>query len=190
MTRRDTTSPAKIGRGRHRPFLDWVRHAISVFEWSGKIIAVATLGFMFVALFINVFLRYSFGSGIPWAYEIHAVLLPWLVASGIVVAAARSRNIAISLLPDALQPGMQRALLIAVNIAIIIIAVTVLWSSQPILKASQFQKLSTLGIRQVWGYSSLIYAFGAMAFIAALDILRVLFTDAPRPADPAHGSLS
>ncbi|MGO4916414.1 TRAP transporter small permease [Pseudogemmobacter sp. W21_MBD1_M6] len=190
MNRRDPSSPAHNGKGRQRLFLDAVAVAMSVFEWSGKIISVATLGIMFFALFANVVLRYAFGSGLAWAYEIHAVLLPWLVAGGIVIAATRSRNIAISLLPDMVQPGTRRVLFLAVQIAILVIAVSVLWSSQPILKASQFQKLSTLGIKQIWGYSSLVYAFGAMAVIAALETIRTVLSGPRQGTDPAHGSLS
>ena len=65
-----------------------------------------------------------------------------------------------------------------------------LWTSQPIFKASQFQSLSTLGIKQVWGYSSLIYAFGAMAVIAALSIIRALLGEDVIDHDPSHASLS
>jgi TRAP-type C4-dicarboxylate transport system permease small subunit len=73
---------------------------------------------------------------------------------------------------------------------ILVIAVSVLWSSQPILKASQFQRLSTLGIKQIWGYSSLVYAFGGMALIAVLDVLRVLLERDVSASDPTKTSLS
>jgi TRAP-type C4-dicarboxylate transport system permease small subunit len=163
---------------------------ITALEWSGMIIAAATLTVMFLALFVNVVLRYAFGSGIPWAYEIHALLLPWMVAGGIVIAAARGRNIAVNLLPDMLGPRARRFLFIAVNIIVVIIAVSVVWSSQPILKASQFQRLSTLGIKQIWGYSSLIYAFGVMAMIALLQSLQALTGGMADATDPATNSLS
>lgn len=190
MSQRGHSTPNETGRGRPRPLLGLLARIIGLFEWSGKIIAFAMLAFTFVTLFINVFLRYAFGDGIPWAYEVHAVSLPWLVAGGIVIAAARSRNITISLLPDLLNPGMTRTLLVIVNLAIVVIAFNVLWSSQPILKASKFQTLSTLGIKQVWGYASLVYAFGSMTVIAALNIVRVLLSPVVESHDPAHTSLS
>lgn len=183
-------APQTPGEGRARPFLTLLTGVVGVFEWSGKIIAFVMLLFTFATLFVNVVLRYAYGEGIPWAYEIHAVSLPWLVAGGIVVAAARARNIAISLLPDLLTPGHTRVLLVVVNAAVVVIAFGVLWSSQPILKASTFQTLSTLGIKQVWGYASLVYAFGAMTLIAALNIVRLLLAPAPGLADPAHTSMS
>ena len=177
------------GEGRQRPFLTAAMWVIKALEWSGKFIAFAMLSFTFGTLLVNVILRYTTGSGIAWAYEVHALTLPWLVAGGVVIAAARSRNIAISLLPDLLNPGLQRVLMVGVNLIIAVIAVNVLLSSQPILKASKFQTLSTLGIKQVWGYSSLVYAFASMAVIAALSAMRAAIIT-PEKSDPEHSSLS
>lgn len=157
---------------------------------SAKVIAVACLGAMFVALLMNVVLRYAFASGVPGAYEIHALLLPWLVAGGVVIAAANGANIAVTLLPGLLGPRAGQVLLLVVQAAILLISVSVLVSSQPILRASQFQVLSTLGIKQVWGYASLVYAFGGMSLIAVIDILRVLLGGLRWDASPGSGSLS
>jgi len=190
MSSGDQKVPQNGGEGPVRPFLAVVAGVSRLLDWSGRIIAAACLGFMFVALLVNVILRYSFGEGIAWAYEIHALLLPWLVAGGIVIAAARGRHIAITIVADLLDLRTRRYLELAVHTAVLAIAVSVLWSSQPILKASQFQTLSTLGIKQVWGYSSLVYAFGAMALIAVVDMLRVLGGEDVIDHDPTHASLS
>ncbi len=184
------TSPQEGGKGRESPFLRRIAGVSTLLDWSGRIIAASCLAFMFVLLLLNVILRYAFGSGIAWAYEIHAVLLPWLVAGGIVIAAAKGRNIAITLLLDMLPPRGLRIAEVAIRLVIIAISISTLWSSQPILKASQFQTLSTLGIKQVWGYSSLVYAFGGMAVIAVVDILRVLGGADVVDHDPGHASLS
>lgn len=190
MTAGESMSPDNGGKGRQRPFLRWLAGIATALDWSGRITAAACLGFMFVALLVNVILRYAFGSGIAWAYEIHALLLPWLVGGGIVIAAARGRNIAITLLPDMLSPRARRALDLAIQVAIVAISVSVLWSSQPILKAAQFQKLSTLGIKQIWGYASIVYAFAGMAVIAAVNLLRALGGADVTDHDPGHASLS
>ncbi|MHA6346321.1 TRAP transporter small permease [Roseivivax sp. CAU 1761] len=174
----DTPSPAADKAGRAtRPVLRTARGLTTALDWSGRVITVACLLAMFVALLVNVVLRYAFGSGIAWAYEIHALLLPWLVAGGLTIASARSANVSVTLLADLLSAERRRLLMLVVQAAILVIAISVLWSSQPILKASQFQSLSTLGIKQVWGYASLVYAFAAMAVIALLSILRTLAGD-------------
>lgn len=176
--------------GEQNPVATTTARIVAMIEFTGKLIAVASLSAMFVALLVNVALRYIFGSGIAWAYEIHAILLPWLVAAGLIVAASRGANIAIAILPDLLPPPVRRLLLIAVEAVVLVIAVAVLWSSTPILKASQFQTLSALGIKQIWGYSSLVYAFGGMAVISALDILRLMMTDRVEASGPGDASLS
>lgn len=190
MAAGEPKAPTQGGRGPDGPLLAWTGWAITALEWSGKVIAAGALGFMFVALLVNVVLRYAFGSGIPWAYEIHALLLPWLVSGGIVIAAARSRNIAITLLPELAPRRALSVVLLTIEVAIVVIAVSVLWSSQPILKASTFQTLSTLGIKQVWGYSSLVYAFASMSVIAVLNILRIFGGSGTLDTDPTHASLS
>ncbi len=185
----DDLSPAGDGAGRMRPVLRAARGLTGALDWSGRIVTAACLAAMFAALLVNVVLRYAFGSGIAWAYEIHALLLPWLVAGGLVVASARGANISVTLLPDLIGPGTRRVLAILVQVLVLWIVLAVLWSSQPIINASRFQTLSTLGIRQVWGYASLVYAFAAMAVIAALALLRSLAGETP--VDPtAPRSLS
>ena len=190
MTGGDNISPRDGGKGRERPFLCRLVGVSALLDWSGRICAALCLSIMFIALLVNVILRYAFGSGIAWAYEIHALLLPWLVGGGIVIAAARGRNIAITLLPDMLTPRLQRLVLLAIHATILVISVSVLWSSQPILKAAQFQTLSTLGVKQIWGYASLVYAFATMSVIASVDILRVLNGIDVMDHDPEHASLS
>ena len=174
--------PARVAR--------LARGLITALDLSGRVIAVACLSTMFAALLVNVVLRYAFGGGIAWAYEIHALLLPWLVAGGLVVASARGRNIAVTLLSDLLPPRTRLGLNLAIQAVVLLIAVNVLWSSQPIMRASQFQTLSTLGIKQIWGYGSLLYAFAALALIAALEIARTLAGEDIADREPGHASVS
>lgn len=172
------------------PYLRPLNAVTAALELSGKLIAVSCLVALFLALLVNVILRYFFAAGIPWAYEIHAVLLPWLVAGGVVIAAARGANIAITLLPGLLGPRIGMALMVLVQALIVLISLSVLISSQPILRAAQFQTLSTLGIKQIWGYSSLIYAFGGMAIIAAIDVIKSLTGHLGWDLAPERSSLS
>ena len=165
-------SARTTGRGQVSPLLTLTTRVETAFDLTGRTIGAACLTVLFAALLVNVVLRYLFGSGMAWAYEIHALLLPWLVAAGIVSAAARHRNITITILPDLVSARTRAVLAIVVHGMILAICLGILWTMQPILKASQFQRLSTLGITQIWGYSSLVFAFGSMALISALNILQ------------------
>ena len=190
MSELGTQSAVPGEEGRLRPSGPLAR-VVALLEATGSLIAGSCLLIMFVALLVNVVLRYLFGSGIPWAYEIHAILFPWAVAGGVVIASAQGRNIAITILPDALSGAGKRAVLVAIDVAILVISVSVLWSSQPIIFASQFQTLSTLGVAQIWGYTSLVYAFGLMAVLALLDgISLVVWGNPVTSGDSAPKSLS
>ncbi len=185
-----TAVSTAVEQGRQRPFLSMLGKCTRFIECSGAVISVLCLALLFSALLANVTLRYTMGSGITWAYEIHALLLPWLVAGGMVIAAARGRNIAIAILPTMLSPAAARVLALIVFSLVLSISISVLWTSKPILIAAKYQSLSTLGIKQIWGYASLIYAFGAMAVISVLDILRVSIEDPALSDAFADSSLS
>jgi len=190
MAAGDKTSPGTAGKGRMRSFLAPVRGATKLLDLSGQVIVFACLASMFGALLVNVVLRYAFGAGIAWAYEIHAILLPWLVAGGLVTATARASNISVTILSDMLGGRQRLVLNLVVYATILVISVSILWSSQPILKASQYQTLSTLGIKQVWGYSSIAFAFGVMALLSLFSIIRTLAGEDVTDPDPAQASLS
>ena len=182
--RADEGLPETRGGGHGGPAI--LDGAIDVIDWIGRLICAVTLATLFVALLINVVLRYVFDSGITWVYELHAILLPWLVAGGVIIAAARGRHIAVTLLPDALAPRARTAAFGLVDLILLVIAISVIWSSQPILKASQYQTLSSINITQIWGYASIIAAFGGIALIAFLDFLRLAIAGQRRRAGSQH----
>lgn len=180
----------KNGRAWQHALLSSTQRAINAISCSGQLVAVACLLVMFAALLVNVILRYVFGTGITWAYEIHALLLPWLVGGGIVIAMARSRHIAITLLPEALKDRQRLILALLIHIIVLAISIGILATSQPILKAAQFQNLSTLGVKQIWGYASLVYAFVCVALISSLNIGQALLRGKADAQSPEQSSLS
>lgn len=178
MTRGGPAAPAAL------------RGIVSVLDMSGRIICVVTLAVLFVGLLANVILRYFLGTGLHWAYDIHAILLPWMVAGGLILATVHNRNIAITILPEKLGPGAGRILMLLVLALTLLISIFVVWSAFPIIKAAQYQKLSSLGgISQLWGYASLVYGFGGVAVLCLAEILALLM-GRPLVRAVASGSLS
>ena len=157
-----------------RPAPPILRSIVSTLEISGQLICVVTLVVLFVGLMANVILRYASG-GLDWAYDIHAILLPWMIAGGVVIATVQSRNIAITILPDLLSPAGKRIVFLVASVLTLVISLIVVWSSFPIIKAAQYQRISALGgISQLWGYASLIYGFGGIAMICLCDVIAAL----------------
>ena len=148
--------------------------------WSARVIVVGALTFLFCALFINVVLRYAFSLGIPWAYEIPAIMFPWLVIAGAVLAAQAGKHIAVEVLLRAVPAALRRALRILVNLVVLAAAVLVAAAAVPMMRASADSHLAVTGISQAWGYASLLYGYAMIAVTAATECYRLIY--APRGA--------
>lgn len=63
---------------------------------------------IFVILVVNTVLRYATGSSLQWANEVPELLFPWLVMSGVVLAAAHGAHITTSFLMDTVPVAVRR----------------------------------------------------------------------------------
>jgi len=63
---------------------------------------------IFVILVANTVLRYATGSSLQWANEVPELLFPWLVMSGVVLAARHGAHIATTFLMDSLPASATR----------------------------------------------------------------------------------
>jgi len=63
---------------------------------------------IFVILVANTVLRYATGSSLQWANEVPELLFPWLVMSGVVIAAQSGAHIATTFLMQALPAAGRR----------------------------------------------------------------------------------
>jgi TRAP-type C4-dicarboxylate transport system permease small subunit len=141
---------------------------------SGQLICVACLAILFIGLFGNVILRYFFGSGLNWAYDIHSILFPWMIGAGAVLATIHGRQIAIPLLLEASSRPVAKAIYLLACLLTATISLAVAWSSLPILNAAHYQRIEALGgIRQFWGYLSITYAFLAIGLLSILDAVTI-----------------
>jgi len=151
---------------------------------TGQLICVGTLATLFLALFSNVILRYFFGSGLDWAYDIHSILFPWMIAAGAVLASIYGRQIAIPLLIEISGPTVARMIFVVANLLTASISLGVAWSSIPIIRAAQYQRIEALGgISQLWGYLSITYAFVGIAIICVFDLVTVALRLRPVPVN-------
>lgn len=75
-----------------------------------SIVMWVTTVVIFVILTANTVLRYTGGTGLPWANELPELLFPWLVMAGVVLAAEKGGHIATVFLKDALPGHAQRLL--------------------------------------------------------------------------------
>ncbi len=63
---------------------------------------------IFLILAANTILRYATGTSLQWANEVPELLFPWLVMSGVVLAAQQGAHIATTFLMDAVPAATRR----------------------------------------------------------------------------------
>ena len=90
-----------------------------VIAWVCAAILYVTFGAIFFILCSDVILRYFSGSSLRWASEIPELLFPWLVMSGVVLAAQHGAHIATTFLADAVHGCVRRVIAAVGHIAII-----------------------------------------------------------------------
>lgn len=150
---------------------------ISVIDLIGATVVVVTITVIFFGLLGNVVLRYTLGDGISWAYELPLILFPWMIAGGVIMTAARVRDISVRVLIDLLPNKLHRFLMVLTHISVAIISISVMVTGERILMASKFQKLPETGLTQVWGYSSIYFAFSFVAILSIIHVITILFTN-------------
>ena len=173
MTSNAQNSNRGTGPGGPVPALvDTVDRAIT---WSAVWIVVGTLTFLFFAIFVNVTLRYLFRYGLTWAYELPAILFPWMVIAGAVLASQKSQHIAVQIVVTKLGTPMRKVVLVAGNLLIAILCALVTKAGLPMMHAAADSHLAVTGISEAWGYSSLVYGYGMMTVTALTTSYRIFF---------------
>lgn len=148
---------------------------------------------IFAILVANTVLRYSTGSSLQWANEVPELLFPWLVMSGIVLAAVRGAHIATVFLMQALPAGKRRVLAAATWLIVAAMYLAVSWATYGMLEIVHDEKSPILGVPGSFTYGCVMIGMVMMAALALLSAWRALRAP-PQAADagdadsppPAH----
>lgn len=151
---------------------------------SKALLTVMTL-VLFGAIFMNVVLRYAFASGVAGAYELPAILFPWLVISGAVLAAQRGQHIAVDLILRVNHAGLRRAVRLAIDLLIAAMALVVVQAGWSMMLNSWSSRLAETGLSEGWGYMALVYGYAAIGLTALISLCRTLCEPAATPDDAA-----
>ncbi len=95
---------------------------------------------IFVILVANTVLRYATGSSLQWANELPELLFPWLVMSGVVLAAAHGAHITTSFLMDAVPAALRRWAAIGTWLVVAALYGTLTWATFQMLEIVHDEK--------------------------------------------------
>jgi TRAP-type transport system small permease protein len=139
-----------------------------------------TLAGMVVAVFVNVVLRYGFGTGIVFYEELSRLLFVWLVCVGAVLATADDQHLGFDMLTERLSGAALTICTWLARIAIAFGLVLVIKGSWDQVKAGMQSFSTVMGYPLALAAASTLFMALAMLVLLALEIKRN-----PRGAKPA-----
>ncbi|MBO9687435.1 TRAP transporter small permease [Roseateles chitosanitabidus] len=142
------------------------------------------LGVMALAVFVNVVLRYGFGSGVAASEELSRLLFVWMVFIGATAAYPLGEHMAFTslLLPLRRKPAALRAVTALIRVAVIVAAVLVAWGAWQQVVVGMDSRSVVLGYSNALLPLPALLSCGAIALMALWELVR------NKPLDLEHES--
>lgn len=148
-------------------------------EVSSKIIAVTTLVVMFVSLMAEVVVRYITNQGMGWPTEIPSLLFPWLMMSGIVLAAQYGKHIAVETIRAFLSRNVNRVLMMTLQLLVVGTFFYLAQVGLFVIEITGSEVYPVTKVSAKWAYLSIIVGFVALGLTGITTFLRLLLADDP-----------
>ncbi|WP_211162150.1 TRAP transporter small permease [Aromatoleum petrolei] len=158
------------------PVVKWVDSAIVA---ASVAIAVGSLVAMFVSLMAEVIVRYLTNQGMGWPTEMPNILFPWLVMSGIVLAAQRGQHIAVTALNTLLGRKGNRVLLLGQQVLVAATFFYLAWVGLDVIEITGTEEFPVTGISARWAYLALIAGFVGLGITAMTTFVHLLMASDP-----------
>ncbi len=139
-----------------------------------------TTSVTFFILAINTLLRYSTGASLQWANEVPELLFPWLVMSGVVLAAGHGAHITTTFLMDAVAAPIRRWVAVGTWLLVAGLYGTLAWATFQMLDIVHDEKSPIL---QVPGSLTYGCVMGGLVLLAVLAVQSAAKAWALPPVD-------
>ena len=153
--------------------------------WACEAVLYITTAAIFVILSANVILRYTTGASLQWASELPELLFPWLVLSGIVLAAQHGTHIAVVILTQRLAEGMRRKVLTFGGLLVVGLYLLLAWSAAELMPIAADELSPMLHVPGSVTIASLAIGFVLIAVLTFFNLVRV-WNGTAVPQESAH----
>jgi TRAP-type C4-dicarboxylate transport system permease small subunit len=143
------------------------------------VLAITSLCIMFFSLMAEVVVRYLTNQGMGWPGEMPNILFPWLVMSGVVLAAQRGQHIAVTALLTILGPAGNRLLLLSLQVLIAVAFFYLAWIGLDVIEITGTEIFPVTGVTARWAYMALIAGFVGLGITAMTTFAQLLLADDP-----------
>ncbi|KQO21791.1 C4-dicarboxylate ABC transporter permease [Acidovorax sp. Leaf76] len=154
------------------------------FTRTAEALMAACLGVMAVAVFVNVVLRYGFGSGVVASEELSRLLFVWMVFIGAAAAYPAGEHMAFTSLAGLLarRPLAFAALSALIRLLVIAACAMLAWGAWQ-------QVVVGLGSHSVvLGYSAALLPLPAFLCAMAIGVMAFIELIQRKPLDLGHGA--
>lgn len=132
---------------------------------------------IFVILAVNTILRYATGASLQWANEVPELLFPWLVMSGVVLAAQHGAHITTSFLMDKLSGSARRVTGIFGWVVVSGLYATLAVATWRMLEIVHDEKSPILQIPGSVTYACVMTGMALLAMLALVSAVRAWKAD-------------
>lgn len=150
-----------------------------VIEVVSMVIAVTTITVMFFSLMAEVVVRYVTNQGMGWPTEMPNLLFPWLVMSGIVLAAQLGKHIAVETIKGFLGKNVNRALMMVLQCLVIATFFYLAWVGLFVIEITGSEVYPVTRVSAKWAYMSIIVGFTALGLTGITTFFRLMIADDP-----------
>lgn len=133
------------------------------------------LALMGIFIFMNVFLRYAFNSGLPWAEELSRFLFVWLTFLGAIGALADNKHLGFSSLVQKLPDGGKKVVYIVSNAIVLYCLYALLVGSYQMTAMTTHQLSPATGLPLSYMYGIGVIMGIGMFGIVFRNLYRALF---------------
>lgn len=131
-----------------------------------------TLCSMFLILSANVGLRYAAGSSLAWASELPELMFPWLIMSGVVLAAQHGSHIAIVILTQRLG-ALRRWVLVAGSLVVAGLYASLAVVAWPLVEIAADERTPILQVPGSVSVTSMMLGFSLLAIVTLCRLPQV-----------------
>ena len=131
-----------------------------------------TMVSIFVILTANTLLRYASGTSLQWANEIPELLFPWLVMSGVVLAAEKGAHIATVFLVEWVRPEIKRIIGVVSWTAVAVLYAVLVRATWNMLDIVHDELTPILLIPTSVTYACVLAGMFMLAVLAVLSAVR------------------
>ena len=140
--------------------------------WWCHAVLYVTLSVVFLILSANVVLRYAAGSSLAWASELPELMFPWMIMSGVVIAAQHGSHIAVVILTQKLGAA-RRWVLTAASLVVAGLYLGLAYAAWPVFEIAADERTPIMQVPGSVSVGCLLLGFVMLAIVTLLRLPQV-----------------